>query len=162
MGMDVYGKAPAEEVGEYFRRSVWGWHPLWTYVEDLHADLAVKVQYGHTNDGDGLEAGDAAELARRLRHDVETGRVAAYVGQRNAELAALPDEKCNLCDETGARTDEVGRQYGYDKPNGCNGCKNSPAPPGYKRPFATWYRLEIEDVAEFAEFLQASGGFEIY
>jgi hypothetical protein len=28
MGFDVYGKAPTAREGEYFRRNIWGWHPL--------------------------------------------------------------------------------------------------------------------------------------
>ena len=52
MGMDVYGKAPTAEVGEYFRRNVWGWRPLWDMCLDLFPELTEKVEYGHSNDGD--------------------------------------------------------------------------------------------------------------
>ena len=35
MGMDVYGKSPTTEVGAYFRKTIWGWHPLWDMCTDL-------------------------------------------------------------------------------------------------------------------------------
>jgi hypothetical protein len=28
MGMDVYGKEPKSDKGEYFRNNVWWWRPL--------------------------------------------------------------------------------------------------------------------------------------
>lgn len=40
-------------------------------------------------------------------------------------------------------------------PNGCDG-------KGTKRPADTWYPFEVENVKEFATFLQDCGGFEIY
>ena len=56
MGMDVIGKKPKAEVGQYFRNNVWWWHPLWEYVCEVPPALANRVRYGHSNDGDGLRA----------------------------------------------------------------------------------------------------------
>jgi hypothetical protein len=156
MGMDVYGNAPTAEVGTYFRRNVWGWHPLWEYVEDRHPEIACLVEHGHTNDGDGLDDEDSAELARRLREDLASGEVARYVADRDAFHEMLPDEVCGICEGTGQRPDGL---YGVEwKKAGCNGCEDK----GTKRPPATWYYLEVQDVAEFAEFLESCGGFRIH
>ena len=156
MGMDVYGKAPAAEVGSYFRRNVWGWHPLWGYVEDRHPDVAAEVEHGHDNSGDGLDEVGATELARRLREDVASGAAAEYVEIREMMLSTLPDEVCGVCDGTGQRPDGL---YGVEwKKAGCNGCEGK----GSKRPFDTWYYLELDDIREFAEFLESCGGFEIH
>ena len=35
MGMDVFGLAPKEEKGEYFRNNVWWWRPLWDFVAQI-------------------------------------------------------------------------------------------------------------------------------
>jgi hypothetical protein len=172
MGMDVYGKNPKSETGTYFRRNVWGWRPLWDYVSTQHPEIAELVQYGYSNDGDGLGARNAKKLAKLLMEDFTSGKVAEYVAERNSALAELPFEECNLCDSTGVRTDEigtnagmperalepeiaiiVGRDKGY-----CNGCNGV----GKKENFLTWYSLYEEDVKEFAEFLVDSGGFEIW
>lgn len=156
MGMDVYGKAATAEVGTYFRRSVWGWHPLWEYVETAHPDIAALVEHGHDNSGDGLDADDAAELAARLRADVAGGRAANHVVERDASIAAMPQQECDVCSGTGQRPDGL---YGVEwKREGCNGCSGA----GTRPPFDAWYSLTVEDVADFAEFLAHSGGFEIH
>ena len=142
MGMDVSGKAPVNEAGEYLRRSVWGWHPLADYIITQHPDLAVKVEYWHTNDGDGLDAADALELGTRMLRECEDGTAQAYVDQRDAALGRLPLSPCRLCGGTGLRTDEVGVRYGYDHftmtpdgawVGGCNGCSGR----GTERDWAT-------------------------
>jgi hypothetical protein len=172
MGMDVYGKNPKSETGRYFRRNVWGWRPLWDYVSNQHPEIAELVEYGYSNDGDGLGARNAKKLAKLLMDDFTSGKVAQYVAERNNALAELPFEECNLCDSTGIRTDEVGVKMemperaltpdisiivGRDK-GWCNGCDGV----GKTENFLTSYSLYEEDVKEFAEFLMDSGGFEIY
>lgn len=155
MGMDVFGKDATSEVGSYFRRNVWGWRPLWQYVEDTHPDLARLVEYPQTNDGDGLDADGSAELARRLRDDLLDGTVEEYVTARNLLLEAMPDTPCDVCEGTGQRPDGL---YGLEwKKPGCNGCDGK----GTVRPWDTWYSLDVEDVREFADFLADCGGFAI-
>lgn len=171
MGMDVYGKNPTGEVGSYFRRNVWGWHPLWEYVETVHPDIAENVEYAHSNDGDGLEADDSQALAHRLKSDLANGVVAYYIKTRNEWLASLERPTCEWCEGTGIRMDEVGREAGMPtktlepelasivgRTEGwCNGCNGE----GKRDNINTWYSLEEEDIQQFAEFLENCGGFEI-
>jgi hypothetical protein len=171
MGMDVYGKKPTNEVGEYFRRNVWGWRPLWQYVEDNHSEIAALVEYAQSNDGDGLNETKSKLLSKLLREDLASGKAQAYIDSRNKYLASLPLEHCDLCDGTGIRTDEVGvsngmperelspemasiigRAKGY-----CNGCHGE----GTKVAWDTHYSVDLEDLEEFADFLESCGGFEI-
>ena len=164
MGMDVYGKKPTSKTGKYFRRNVWGWHPLWTYVENLHPEIAELVTHAHTNDGDGLNAEKSEELAKLLMDDYNRGIAKEYVRQRNEWLASLPFEPCKYCNETGIREGMedrelepdiaiiVGRTKGY-----CNACQGV----GKEENWNTNYFLEEDDIKEFAEFLADCGGFEI-
>lgn len=171
MGMDVYGKNPTNEIGQYFRRNVWGWRPLWGYVEDNHPEIAELVQYGYTNDGDGLNATKSKLLARLLKEDLAVGRAMEYVDKRNHYLASLERPECELCAGTGIRTDVVGvehkmperelsepmailtgRTHGF-----CNGCSGE----GRKDAWETNYSVDLDDLAEFADFLENCGGFEI-
>jgi len=171
MGMDVYGKAPANEVGAYFRRNVWGWHPLWGYVEDQHPEIAELVQHAHTNDGDGLTSAKSLKLARLLQEDLANGVVDEYISARQMALSLLPRETCNLCSGTGIRTDAIaiehkmpekelspelqillGRTHGT-----CNACNSE----GSREAFELSYRLDREDIEQFADFLENCGGFEI-
>lgn len=171
MGMDVYGKAPTTEEGRYFRRSVWGWHPLAAYVEDMHPALAAGCEHWHSNDGAGLNAGDSLQLANALRADIDSGEAARYIQQRDARLAALARVPCIHCGATGTRADSVGREMKMPErivtgPPGnprmgqtgwCNGCDGW----GTQEAWETHYRLELDDVREFATFLDGCGGFVI-
>jgi len=67
MGMDVYGNAPTQKEGEYFRNNIWWWHPLADYIELVAPDEAAACEHWHSNDGDGLDTGiGAADLMDRL------------------------------------------------------------------------------------------------
>lgn len=172
MGMDVIGKNTDSEVGGYFRRNVWGWRPLWHYVEVTHNDLASKVEYAQSNDGDGLNAEDSAELARRLKADLASGEADRYISERNEWLATLPRTTCDLCEGTGIRTDEVGKEHGMPerelepevkvvtgRTHGyCNACSGYGDQPNWE----THYWLDRTDLEDFANFLEECGGFEIW
>jgi DnaJ-class molecular chaperone len=170
MGMDVYGKNSDSEVGEYFRRNVWGWRPLWEYMEEVHGDLVDDVD-GHSNSGDGLDGPTSLRLSARLKLDVMSGKVTKYVAERNKTIAEMPRQKCTLCEGTGIRTDRIGKEHGQPtkvlteeqvkflkRTHGwCNGCDGR----GDKDSWEASYFLEEADIEEFAEFLAHCGGFEI-
>ena len=150
MGMDVYGLAPANTRGEYFRNNVWWWRPLWDYViESCDLDEDVELS-GHFNDGVQIDELTARRIAKTLFSLLHDGTVANYQRKRDALLEALPDEECTHCNGTGVRDDS----YVQGKCNGCNGT-------GKVRPFETWYSFSPENVSEFAHFCDKSGGFEI-
>lgn len=172
MGMDVYGKNAKTTKGEYFRNNVWWWRPLWNYCEELHGNIARKVEYGYSNDGGGLGADDALELGKRLLDDIANGVTAKYEAEHREHLASLPTSECEYCKGTGIRSDAVGIENGMpDKEleeadaiilgrthGWCNSCRGH----GKVQHFATNYPFSTENVREFAEFLVESGGFEIW
>ena len=172
MGMDVYGKNPTSDKGQYFRNNVWWWHPLWEYCQELHGSICGQVQDGHSNAGDGLDADDAKALGEALLHDIATGVTAEYEQDYNARIASLPMGECSLCDSTGIRTDEIGIQHGMPtrelsesdaillgRTHGfCNGCAGF----GKTAPWAASYPFRVANVQEFADFLVDSGGFSIW
>jgi len=150
MGMDVYGIAPTSEVGEYFRNSVWSWRPLWDFVSES-CDLTLEVKrFGHFNDGMQIDEFTARRIAKTLFSLLNDGTVATYQRAHDALFEAMPDEVCTHCNGTGVRDDK----YVQGKCNGCNGT-------GRVRPFETHYSFSAENVQEFAEFADHSGGFEI-
>lgn len=157
MGMDVFGKAPVSSEGKYFRNSVWWWHPLADYITHSHPDLAAPCELWHSNDGDGLDAEGAVALADALAEDLSSGAVALYEAERIAEIAALPRETCTLCNGTGTRSDAIGIEVGFAERGWCNGCNGI----GDREPWAASYVFDPANVAEFATFARASGGFEI-
>lgn len=166
MGMDVYGKAPVSKAGAYFRNNIWWWRPLWTYCQWLAPELIPEDNLGHFNDGWGLDEEGARALAKLLREELNSGRCQAFAESYKRDLEALPREPCDLCNGTGIRRDELGLEQGFPerlnphtgKKGWCNGCNGK----GDKPPFALNYPFTAENVARFAAFLEASGGFEIW
>ena len=172
MGMDVIGKNPTTETGEYFRNNVWAWRPLWDYCCEVGSDLFSDPTNGHFNDGYGLDGQGAEILATRLRGEIAAGNTAQYEREYNAHLASLPRHTCQWCNGTGIRTDEVGVDLGFPsqrlapeiaaivgrEAGYCNGCSGE----GLCDHPDTSYGFWADNVAEFAAFLADSGGFEIW
>jgi hypothetical protein len=165
MGMDVYGKN-----GGYFRRNVWGWHPLAQMIQNIAPEVAKGCKHWHSNDCDGLDAAGAVALADILDAFVAEGGAKTYVEERRAQIASLPDEECKFCGGTGARTDPIAVERGmhetivdevghprFGQKGTCNACGSR----GKARPSATYYDVDENDVREFSEFCRTSGGFEI-
>jgi len=122
MGMDVCGVNPTTEAGRYFCNNLWWWLPLANYIiQNGPVHLVSKVKHWKSNDGDGLDADDAAELAKWLREDLASGAVKDYEERRNAF-------------------------NGY----------------GEHESFEASYGFSEHNVAEFATFLEGSGGFQIW
>jgi hypothetical protein len=79
MGMDVYGLNPKNAFGKIFRRNIWIWHPLWGYVEAEYPEIANKVKYGHSNDGDGLNENDSIVLSSFIASDLSNGKIFNFI-----------------------------------------------------------------------------------
>jgi hypothetical protein len=152
MGMDVCGEAPKNPKGEYFRNNCWYWRPLWNYVFEECGDVLTKRDHesGHYNDGYLIDQLKAERIAAKLRDLCASGKVLDFEATFARHINSLADETCNLCAGTGRRTDMIVQ-------DGCNGCKGK----GTRRPSETYYEFIAENVLEFAEFCEASGGFRI-
>ena len=157
MGMDVFGQQATSEVGKYFRRSAWGWHPLWDLVVDLCPWVAGCVASGHTNDGYGLDAEQSAQLAAELSEMLADQTVNAYIEKRNHTLASLPDIECQWCGGTGVRTDEDGQRAGLPEKQWGNGWFGKGVPQDDRR----LYQVAVEEVEELVALLVGSGGCEV-
>lgn len=173
MGMDVMGKSPVSETGEYFRNNVWWWRPLWKFCNIHHPDLVGEEPFsGFLNDGYGLDADGAARLGRALLEDVADGTAERFRQERLKQIAELPYTPCPHCGASGIRTDEVGQRQGMldreldpetavltGRSHGwCNGCDGV----GSQEPNEWSYQFDVNNVNEFALFLIDSGGFAIW
>lgn len=173
MGMDVIGRNPVSEEGEYFRNNVWWWRPLWIYACSIAPEIITRdlAEAGHMNDGMGLNHEQAKQLAFKLNDEIWHGRTAEYARRYQEELAQLPRENCKYCNTTGIRTDEIGISNGMPNQElspeiqiltgrthgSCNVCRGI----GTVENFALSYPFSVENVARFAEFCEKSGGFSI-
>lgn len=129
MGMDIYGRTPVDETGEYFRRTIWGWLLIPAYLKDQHPDFIALIAapidpdtgllyesnpdidvavFWSSNDGHGLLADEAAALADALDTDVASGAAEAWIHDFHIALLKLPRTTCDICNGTGIRTDRIG------------------------------------------------------
>lgn len=160
MGMDVYGKKPTTEEGQYFRNSVWGWRPLADYVCAVSPTITKRCKYWQSNDGDGLNAVASLALADILQKELDSGRTASFARARQSAIEMMADEPCDLCEGTGTRKPIPQRGAGDPRNGGfkCNACDGR----GFVRPDLTHYPFEVENVQKFTTFLRGCGGFEIW
>ncbi len=173
MGMDITGNNPTTKKGEYFRNNVWWWRPLADFCINRYADeVGFDGEGWHYNDGNGLNAEQAEQLARLIRADLDDGSVALYEKKYNEMRADLPRQVCSICDGAGIRTDEVGVDMGQPtkelKPEvqiltgrthgWCNGCDGV----GSTEHWLAGYPFEVSNVQEFCDFLEGCGGFSIW
>jgi hypothetical protein len=82
----VYGHKPITEEGKYFRNNVWSWGPLAAYIQTVAPDVAGKCRYWHSNDGNGLDAAHALELAARLQAEIDSGRCERFATHTYARI----------------------------------------------------------------------------
>jgi hypothetical protein len=164
MGMDVYGREPSGQCGEYFRNNVYRWHPLADYCRRVAPDICAACKSWHTNDWDGLDGAHAAALAEALQREIDSGRTQSYARRYAAEQELMPNELCNSCGGNGVQKPIPARiaaeiPFPTDVKGGgdCYRCGGA----GYVRPWETENEFRTENVAAFAAFLRESGGFTI-
>ena len=159
MGFDISGQKPNAEVGIYFRNNVWWWRPLAGYVLDVCADIFQEneTEYWHSNDGQKVSADTAQRISHRLKELVRLGRTKRYEEKYKAEQAAVPQLVCQYCEGTGDRKDLEPPEWKAEC-NGCNSCHGS----GKVNDITSEYPFSEENVKKFADFCEASGGFEIF
>ncbi len=160
MGMDIHGRNPTGERGEYFRNNVWWWRPLADYCITVAPDICASCKYWHSNDGDGLDAAGAVALADALENEIRAKRTKDFERRHTSAREMAPNEPCDMCAGTGVRKPGPHRGAGDLKDGGikCNSCEGA----GYVRPWASHYPFSTENVAAFVAFLRESGGFSIW
>ena len=137
--------------GIYFRNNVWWWRPLWQYVCDEFPDLLDDndCERGCYNDGHEITEDKAMKIGVELTAMLEDGRVQAHNDMYEAQLEALPQVDCYVCDNN---------NRGNKKKKECKPCNQT----GKKDDWAKSYPFDVENVREFAKFCLESGGFEIW
>jgi hypothetical protein len=136
MGMDVFGRMPTAEEGQYFRANVWMWRPIHDLIEALCGDLINEC----------LLCGMAFNQGAGP-FDAETCRTMA--DRLDAWLTEHPDGHALDCDRLCARkSDRL-----------IVACELALCPePLTESP----YRVGREEISEFIRFLRHCGGFAVW
>jgi len=137
MGMDVYGSNPNSKAGEYFHSNVWNWSALWAYCASVSPQAASLGKAAYVNDGRGLDAEDAEKLAAALREQLTCGAT------KNAVKAI---EEFEVAPPVPPAIEALVTIF-----NASHAAVVLPRS-----------QFSEQDVHEFAEFLEHSGGFEIW
>ena len=142
--------------GIYFRNNVWWWRPLWQFVCERFDDILTEedMESGCNNNCHEITVDKAMDIGVELTAMLESGRIKEYADRHKAELDALEQVECDLCEGTGKRKDPPNSGAGNYP---CNGCGST----GKKDDWAKSYPFNEENVRYFAQFCLESGGFTI-
>jgi hypothetical protein len=161
MGFDILGRKPKSKAGEYFRRNNRGWGLFIDLVFDFAPDLASQCKSWGSNDGEGLNAGLAEELANILDTAVQDGSLTAYLAQQEA---CSQMEKCTVCEGTGVWC--TNRQNLRHLSSGIEPGQLAEGLKCFCCGGKGWIRsnsvLGHDDVNKWIAFLRGCGGFEIW
>ena len=97
MAMDVIGLNPTEIEGRHFRRNIVCWHHMWDVIANVYPELAKKIKYPYSNDGDGLNSEDSILLSELIGDDLalEHNNLSNYIytnlSQKNISVPDLTD-----------------------------------------------------------------------
>lgn len=180
MGMDICGRDPISTTGEYFRRNFSGWRLIPAYIGAQHPDFIQLVvppvdpetgqlsdasedfdvaMFWGSNDGYGLPADPAAALADLLDADVASGVAAAWIQDNGGAPFEFSRPSCPICDgETNGFVDGPDGDPRIGQIGPCEDCRVR----NTLMSILESYELQPEDLTEFAAFMRASGGFEIW
>ena len=171
--------------GIYFRNNVWYWRPLWTYVCSTCDDILSEenMEDGCSNSGGKISKTKAIRIAKRLKSNINKGYVDKLEKADIETRKGLPKEECYCCNGVGTRKGWEGWQsktkwlkyhdsldapksenstsVGYKHAHSCKGC-NCCKGTGKVDSFGAHYPFSADNVKEFAEFCEESGGFEIW
>jgi hypothetical protein len=140
MGMDVYGKEPKNEAGEYFRANCWSWRPIHAIIEECHDGIVDdETMVGMSfNSGAGLKTDSECQgLAWEITLFLEKmGHQDNFSIDGGIEVEV-------------ARTEHGGHHF---VPDG--------NPEGVETMSA--YNANREHIMEFVTFLRNCGGFEVW
>ena len=151
MSTYVLGKKPKSDKGEDFVTNAMWWRRLWEFSCTVAGVDGGFGQPHYCNDGLGLDEKGALAMASALRLAIENGEVDAYAKGLAEAVANEPGKECEICRGSGVRSTPHGKAECYD-------CKGT----GKVYPPWTHYPFKRSNVELFIEFLEASGGFEIW
>ena len=136
--------------GIYFRNNVWWWRPLWQFVCEQFPDLITDedAERGCSNSGLLIDADKSMRIGVELTVMLDCGDVQEHSDTYKAELEALPQVDCYVCDNN---------NRGHKKKKECKPCNQT----GLKDDWAKSYPFDVENGREFATFCLESGGFTI-
>jgi hypothetical protein len=154
MGMDVSGRSPITEEGEYFRANCWSWRPIHALIQianNEHGGTLVDsetIESMSYNDGAGCEDQEQCEmladaLEDLLKHPekIEEAGLIYYQRGKEGHISFPVSKECAVTEDGRfvSKEDEIDPEKMHSA-----------------------YRVYLDHVAEFIEFLRSCGGFSVW
>lgn len=140
MGMDVSGRNPTNESGEYFRASIWSWRPIHAIMSTIGKDLLDEklITQMCYNDGAGPEDGEICwEIGDRIEKSLATA-------ENDDDFRLAPESTPGFY---------VYKEDGRFVPSDAEYDPETMESP---------YAVSQDHLREFATFLKHCGGFEVW
>lgn len=154
-----------EQKGTYFRNNVWWWRPLAHYVLEYTKVIDEdKKKYWSTNDFYTIEDEEAVQIAKQLKHLINSGHTKRFSTQWEARRKTLEKHNDKVEKELEEHTKQVQTKMKNDNlaPKDFSKADHDKWERIYrKKNHDGSYPFSVENVEEFAEFCENSGGFTI-
>jgi len=165
MGFDISGLNPKNEKGEYFRNNVWYWRPLAMYVlKETKVIDEKEYDYWHYNDCHEVSKEKAEQIAKQLDHLVKSGHCKKFAQAWEKRRQKIEKHNEQVEKELEEHTKQVQTKMKNDNlaPKDFSKEDHDKWERIYrKRNHDGSYPFSVENVEEFAEFCENSGGFSI-
>jgi len=157
-----------ENPGSYFRNNVWWWRPLWNFVCESCDDFLTDKDMGKgdSNSGYKISKTKAIKISKRLFEELANGNVDNLERQHTLRMAKAQAHNEEVREELDRITKECKDKFPIHA--------DKLVPANYPEPYKTqwdetyakedWaasYPFNAENIKNFAEFCQQSGGFTI-
>ena len=148
----------------YFRNNVWWWRPLFYYICSSCEDILTEkdMTKGSYNDGHKISKTKSLKIAARLRARINSGDIFDYYNRHQKEYNEAKEHNQKIEILIDLLRDRVKEQHGdlvpanYPEPHRAD-WDNLQA----QKKWEASYPFDIDNVKEFAEFCEQSGGFKI-
>jgi len=149
MTFNCIGIKPKNKKGERFDSNNWWWRSLWDYVCIRSNDVIDENlrKGGHFNDGMEVSEQLCSLISKRIRGSLENGDVKRCEEENKRLYERLPEQFCYFCNGSGEK----------EKGIICEACSGK----GITK-IGFFYPFDEDFVKKFLEFVENSGGFEIW
>tara|TARA_R100001224_G_C4007215_1_gene144866 strand:- start:586 stop:1170 length:585 start_codon:yes stop_codon:yes gene_type:complete len=150
----------SQVVGDYFRSNCWLWRPLADYIIQYTNCVSHEdVKHWGYNDGHVVSEQEARAIAKQLKHLIKTGHTKKHAEDYERERKKAEDYNKRIEKKLKVLQDTIGKDIApndYSKEN-----KEIWDNLYDKKKWGANYPFSVNQVTEFIEFAENSGGFRI-
>jgi hypothetical protein len=157
MGFDILGISPKTKSGKVFLNNMAWWSLLWSYVSQNCSDILSPEQVleGYSNDGVKIDAWQSELIAERLYSLLQNGEPKQIEDEVFEEYRDFPKIQCPNCEGSGLSEIEGKESELFT----CEYCEGK----GFIYEVSEgWHPFSADNLKNFADFCNQSGGFCIW